>query len=332
LFIKKLIKFFGVFALVLLTVITIISCTQKVETTTETTVAITTETTSAETLVTTTTAETTTAETTTAETTAAITTETTTAETTAAATESSETTATTISEKDKTEIIVSAAASLTEAMIEIQKQYATVKPEVKVKINFGASGALQQQIENGAPVDLFISAGKKQMDALVKKNLIVNDTNVYLLGNELVLIVGKDDNDVKTVEDLEKDEVQHIAIGYPDSVPAGMYAWQSLVNLGLWDTLGDKYVFAKDVKSVLSYVEIGNADAGFVYTTDALASSKVKVVVTLPSDSHEWIVYPAAVISASKHIKEATDFLNYIKSDAGMKTFIKYGFKDMRNS
>jgi molybdate transport system substrate-binding protein len=321
LFIKKLIKFFGVFALVLLTVITIISCTQKVETTTETTVAITTETTSAETLVTTTTAETTTAETTTAETTAAITTETTTAETTAAATESSETTATTI-----------AAASLTEAMIEIQKQYATVKPEVKVKINFGASGALQQQIENGAPVDLFISAGKKQMDALVKKNLIVNDTNVYLLGNELVLIVGKDDNDVKTVEDLEKDEVQHIAIGYPDSVPAGMYAWQSLVNLGLWDTLGDKYVFAKDVKSVLSYVEIGNADAGFVYTTDALASSKVKVVVTLPSDSHEWIVYPAAVISASKHIKEATDFLNYIKSDAGMKTFIKYGFKDMRNS
>lgn len=226
-----------------------------------------------------------------------------------------------------TEILISAAASLNNSMTELQKDYAKKKPEVKLTFNFGASGTLQQQIEQGAPADLFISAGKKQMDDLEKKNLLVKNSRINLLGNDLVLITGKDNSKVTSLQDLTKADVGKISIGTPESVPAGKYAQEALKNLKLWNSLQPKLVLAKDVTQVLNYVELGNADAGLVYRSDAQGSTKAKVVAVVPESTHDLIVYPAAVISATKNKQAAEDFLKYLQSSEAQQVFKKYGFK-----
>lgn len=227
------------------------------------------------------------------------------------------------------EIIVSAAASLKDSLTELEKTYTQKNPGVKLLFNFDASGTLQQQIEQGAPADLFISAGKSQFDALNQKNLLVKDSEISLLGNDLVLVVSKDNSDVKSLQDLTQQSVQKISIGTPESVPAGKYAQESLINLKLWDILQPKFVPAKDVTQVLNYVETGNVEAGLVYKSDALDSTKVKVVMTVPADSHKAIVYPAGVVAASKNQQVAGDFLKYLQSDEAQQVFVKYGFSSL---
>ncbi|MDR3542266.1 MAG: molybdate ABC transporter substrate-binding protein [Desulfosporosinus sp.] len=226
-----------------------------------------------------------------------------------------------------TKITVSAAASLQNSLIALQKYYALRRPAIRLAFNFGASGALQQQIEQGAPVDLFISAGKAQMDALEQKHLLINESRIDLLGNDLVLISRKDHGKVTSLEDLTKATVSRISIGAPQSVPAGQYAQESLMRLNLWDSIQPKLVLGKDVTSVLNYVETGNADAGFVYHTDAQGSTQVKIVAVIPSNSHKPIVYPAAVISTTKNKQAAEDFLNYLQSSDAQRVFASYGFK-----
>jgi molybdate transport system substrate-binding protein len=229
-------------------------------------------------------------------------------------------------EAQKQEIIVSAAASLKDSLAELEKLYSQKNPGVKVTFNFGGSGMLQQQIEQGAPADLFISAGKTQIEVLNQKNLLVKDSVINLLGNDLVLIVGVENNEVSSLQDLTKSRVQHVSIGTPESVPAGKYAQESLIKLNLWDTLEPKFVLAKDVTQVLNYVETGNVEAGIVYKSDAQGSEKVKVVMNVPADSHSSIVYPAGVVAASKKQQAAGDFLKYLQSPEAQQVFVKYGF------
>ncbi|MDQ7093742.1 molybdate ABC transporter substrate-binding protein [Desulfosporosinus sp. PR] len=228
-----------------------------------------------------------------------------------------------------TEITVSAAASLQNSLDEVKKAYEQKNSNIKLTINYGASGTLQQQIEQGAPVDLFISAGKAQVDALEQKNLTDKSSRIDLLGNDLVLITGKDNTKVTTLDDLTKSTVGHISIGTPKSVPAGQYAQEALTNLKLWDALQPKLVMAKDVTSVLNYVETGNADAGFVYKSDAQSSTKVKVVEAVPANSYKPVVYPAAIIAATKNKQAAEDFLKYLQGADAQKVFEKYGFKSL---
>ncbi|MHB8125441.1 MAG: molybdate ABC transporter substrate-binding protein [Desulfitobacteriaceae bacterium] len=230
------------------------------------------------------------------------------------------------------ELMISAAASMTESLTEIQKDYAQKNPSIKLTLNFGGSGTLQKQIEQGAPADLFISAGKTQMDALEQKNLLLKESRVNLLGNDLVMIVGKDNKTITSVQDLTKSEVGKIGVCTPESAPAGKYAKESLTNLKLWDTLESKIVFAKDVTQVLNYVETGNVDAGFLYQSDAQGSTKVKVVAVVPASSHSPIVYPAAVIADTKNKQEAEDFLKYLQSSETQQIFVKYGFQTLKNN
>ncbi len=227
------------------------------------------------------------------------------------------------------EVIISAAASLKDSLIDIKKNYALMNPSVKLTFNFGGSGTLQQQIEQGAPADLFIAAGKAQVDALEKKNLLINESRVNLLGNALVLVTGKDNTSIQSIQDLTKSEVGKIGVCAPESAPVGKYAQESLANLKLWDTLQPKVVLAKDVTQVLNYVEKGNADAGFVYQSDARGSTKVNIVTVAPASSHSPIVYPAAIIANSKNKQEAKDFLKYLQGLEAQQIFVKYGFKTM---
>ncbi|MCM3698051.1 molybdate ABC transporter substrate-binding protein [Paenibacillus macerans] len=225
----------------------------------------------------------------------------------------------------KVELLVSAAASLTESMDELKTIYEAAHNDVNLTFNYGASGTLQQQIEQGAPADLFLSAGKKQMDALLDKGFINSELTANLLTNDLVLIVPENATvQINALEDLE--QAGNIAIGTPESVPAGKYAQQTLTYFKLWDSLQPKLVMTKDVKQVLSYVETGNADAGFVYKTDAAVSDKVKIALTADPASHDPIEYPAGVLTGSQHPDEATAFYEFLQSAEAMEVFKKYGF------
>ena len=228
--------------------------------------------------------------------------------------------------KENVELTISAAASLKDAMDVIQDTYQEEHPEVRLKFNFGASGSLQQQISQGAPVDLFFSAAEDKFDLLVEEGNIAKEDGLDLLGNELVLIVPKGDQSIKGFEDLIKTEVDKMSIGTPETVPAGKYAKESLEKMGLWKDAESKVVYAKDVRQVLSYVETGNVDAGIVYKTDALVSDKVDIIASADPATHAPIIYPIGIIKDSKHYEAAKEFYQYLQSDDALKVFEKYGF------
>jgi len=224
-------------------------------------------------------------------------------------------------------ITVSAAASLSDVLKEIDNLYAQNETNVTITTNFASSGTLQTQIENGAPVDLFISAAPTQMDNLQKKDLLLNYTRVNLLNNKVVLVVPNDSTlGITSFNDLALDKVKKIAVGDPKSVPAGTYAQQAFDQLGITTKIQPKEVLAGDVRQVLTYVEGNNVDAGIVYSTDALTSTKVKVVASGPAEINAKIVYPAAVIKASKNPDAARAYLNYLYSQQAKTVFEKYGF------
>lgn len=224
-------------------------------------------------------------------------------------------------------LTISAAASLTDSLQEIQTLYQQEHPNVTLTFNFAASGTLQKQIEQGAPADLFFSAGSKQMNALLDANLIDQAHEKDILANDLVLVVPKDNSlSLSSLQDLTRDDIKKLAVGTPESVPAGMYAKQTLESSGLWDKLQSKIVLTKDVKQVLSYVETGNAEAGFVYKTDAIDSDKVQVALTTTADSHDPILYPAGIVSATTHPEEAAAFYDYLQTDEAQAIFVKHGF------
>ncbi|AOZ90848.1 molybdate ABC transporter substrate-binding protein [Paenibacillus crassostreae] len=228
------------------------------------------------------------------------------------------------------ELTISAAASLTDALTEIMYTYEDNNPHVHLNINFGGSGALQQQIEQGAPVDIFMSAAVKNMNALVDEQLIDADQQINLLKNELVVVTPQDNGTtVDKMSDLTKDAVKIIAIGIPESVPAGNYAKAALTTVNLWDVLQDKTVQAKDVRQVLQYLETGNADAGFVYKTDALTSDKVKVAFTVDQATYPAVQYPIGIVKATRQLIEAEHFYTYLQSQEALDVFIKYGFSSL---
>jgi molybdate transport system substrate-binding protein len=227
----------------------------------------------------------------------------------------------------KADLIVSAAISLKDALDEAKQLFTTENPNVTIATNYGASGTLQLQIEQGAPVDVFLSAAPKQMDALEGKGLLLAGTRKDLLRNEVVLIVPKDSTlGISTFRDLMHANVKQIALGEPSVVPAGQYAKEVLTSLGIYDAVNAKAILGKDVRQVLTYVETGNVDAGIVYATDAMSSAKVKVVATAPAGSHSPVIYPAAVIKASRNPAAARAFLDFLATARGLAIFQKYGF------
>lgn len=228
--------------------------------------------------------------------------------------------------KEPVELTISAAASLQESLEELQKNYEKEHSTIKITYNFGGSGALQQQILKGAPVDLFFSAAEDKFDELVIKGVIDKKQGTDLLANELVLAVPKkNEKHIQSFEDLIK--ADKIALGTPETVPAGKYGVETLQKMNIWEDVKSKVVYTKDVRQVLTYIETENVDAGIVYKTDALVSEKVDIIATAQGDTHTPIIYPVGVIKDSKHAKEAEDFYNYLQSDEALKVFEKYGFQ-----
>lgn len=229
------------------------------------------------------------------------------------------------------EITISAAASLKDAFSEISRQF-EAGVGAKVNFNFGASGALQKQIEAGAPADVFASAGRPQMEALAARGLIVPETQQDFARNTLVLVVPLERNPVIAgFTELGSTKITRLAIGNPKTVPVGQYAEQALTHLGLWQQLQPRLIFGEDVRQVLDYVARGEVDAGIVYASDLRAAgNKVRQVASAPADSHDPVLYPVAVVRASSHQEVARAFVDAVMSEEGQRILEKYGFKRVR--
>jgi molybdate transport system substrate-binding protein len=225
------------------------------------------------------------------------------------------------------EVTVFAAASLTNVLQEIGKAYEAGRPGEKVVFNFGGSNALVQQIEAGAPADLFLSADETKMDELQKKDLLLKGSRKDLLSNSLVVIVEKAGGlDIPGLDALAGSKVHKLSLADTNGVPCGIYAKKYFEKKGVWDKLKDRVVSALNVRAALAAVESGDADAGVVFKTDAAISTKVKVAYEVPAGDVPPIAFPAAVLKDSKSTDEAKDFLAYLESKDGLAVFKKYGF------
>ncbi|MEO1144151.1 MAG: molybdate ABC transporter substrate-binding protein [Cyanobacteria bacterium J06638_22] len=223
-------------------------------------------------------------------------------------------------------LTISVAASVQDAMNDIQTAYQDEMPNVAITYNFGSSGSLAQQIAQGAPTDVFLSASIQWMDDLEGDGHILGDSRQDLLQNAMVLIAPQDNADLANFDALTMEPIDRVAIGEPESVPAGRYAKEVLTSMEIFDGLESKLVFASNVRQVLSYVETGNVDAGVVYATDAMLSDQVRVVATAPTETHSPIVYPIAVVQDSENIEAAQAFVDFLSTDTAIAIFEAYGF------
>ena len=226
------------------------------------------------------------------------------------------------------DMLIFAAASTTTAIEEVMSVYAQ-RDFGTVRASFAASSALAQQIANGAPADIFVSANRQWMDFLLRQKSIVEVSRVDLLGNRLAIVVP--DTAPPTSHGASAFllaralGVGRLAIGDPDHVPAGIYAREALINLGVWDTVSTRLAPMADVRAALALVERGEASAGIVYSTDARVARRVRVVGLLPEDSHLPIVYPAAIV-AGRDRPPVRRFLEFLTSPLVAAIFARNGF------
>lgn len=223
-------------------------------------------------------------------------------------------------------ITVSAAASLTNAFTELKTLFEKAHPGITVDTNFAASNPLLKQMQEGAPVDVFASADQETMDKAAAANLISTESRRNFATNDLVLITpGAAGSGITKAADLLDDKVKRVAIGNPDSVPAGRYAKAALVREGLWEPLQPKLVQAENVRQALDYVSRGEAEAGFVYATDATTAGR-KVHIAATMSGHKPVSYPIAVTTNAADKKAARLFVDFVLSPEGQAVLARYGF------
>ena len=225
------------------------------------------------------------------------------------------------------ELTVSAASSLTDVLTETGRAFERVNPDVTVHFSFAASGVLLQQIRQGAPVDVLVSASLRELDTLATEQKIEAKSRVTLTGNRLVLVapVG---SALRRWDELATAAAPRIALANPEFVPAGRYAKETLSRRGLWTAVVPKAVYGQNVRQVLAYVASGDVAAGLVFATDAAREKRVRIVATAqPGKDHEPIVYGAAVIRRSLQSRLARRFIAFLKSPSGQATFAHYGFR-----
>ncbi|MBE6053757.1 MAG: molybdate ABC transporter substrate-binding protein [Clostridium sartagoforme] len=223
-------------------------------------------------------------------------------------------------------ITIAAAASLKNCMDnKLIPMFREKYPNVMIQATYDSSGKLQTQIEEGAEIDVFMSAATKQMNELNEKGLIEEGSIVELLENKIVLIVPKGNvKGIKSFDDMLKSD--KIAIGDPESVPAGQYSKELLENLRIWNKVYSKASLGTNVTEVLNWVAEASADCGIVYSTDATSNDKVDMVIEAPEGSVSKVIYPIGIIKASNNKEVAKNFTDFLQSDEAAEVFKYYGF------
>lgn len=228
---------------------------------------------------------------------------------------------------ERVELVVAAAASLANVTEEITLAYRAAAPNVKLTFTYASSGSLQTQIEQGAPIDVFISAASRQMDALDNQSLLLEDSRIDLLQNKIVLVTPSSSQlNLQSFDDLTSDKVKMVAYGDPSSVPAGQYAQEVLISLNIAEALAPKTNYSTDVRQVLTWLQSGNVDVGIVYATDAASAKNIKIVCEAPQGSVGDIVYPVAITAGSSQIAAAQAFIDFLQSRECAAIFENYGF------
>jgi molybdate transport system substrate-binding protein len=226
-------------------------------------------------------------------------------------------------ENEKTEIHVLTAASMTPAMNELKELYESNNPYITIVPVYGGSGQLKDQISQGAPADVFLSAALKWMEELNEAEEIEEYEN--LLVNELVAVSQMQAGfEMDEIGGLLNDSVDTIGIGDPATVPAGEYAKQAIEAAGIWEEVENKLVFASDVRQVLTYVETGNVDIGIVYESDVYEKENIQINYTL--NKHEPVIYPVGLLAHSNHPGEARQFYEWLRTNEALNIFESYGF------
>ncbi|WKA52802.1 molybdate ABC transporter substrate-binding protein [Planococcus liqunii] len=222
------------------------------------------------------------------------------------------------------ELLISSASSLTDVMLSAEKAFNQTHPDVEVAFNFGSSSKLRNQIEQGAPVDLFLSASAQDVEMLKKDGLVQEQTIQNFAENRLVLASVDQIEETDPVQML-KHSSGVVAVGEPESVPVGFYTKEVLSRMGIWNALAGKLIFAKDARQVLSYIESGNAEMGVIYSSDAARSPNLQTAIELPLDGLE-IVYPAAIMEGTNNKEAAKAFVEFLMSEEGQELLEEYGF------
>lgn len=224
-------------------------------------------------------------------------------------------------------IVVAAAASMSTVLDVARAEFEQLHPNVRIHFNFASTGTLQRQIEAGAPIDLFIAAAQQPVDRLIDVGLVQADEVTTVAYNEMVLIATKGRaNDLHDWADLLNEPVRRIAIGNPQHVPAGQYARTALQSLELWNALQPRIVLAENVRQVVNYVARGEVDAGIVYSSDTVASDRVRIVAPAPKDSHPLVTYPMVIPGDAPSPEAARSFAKYLLSERGQQLLIDFGF------
>lgn len=225
-------------------------------------------------------------------------------------------------------LTVFAAASLQESLTAAGEDWARAGG-APARFSFGASSAMARQIEKGAPADVFLSADLEWMDWLAERRLIVAASRRNLLSNQLVLIAPTaSKTTLKVAKGMPLARALgggRLAVADTTTVPAGKYARASLTALGVWEQIAGKLLPGENVRAALAYVARGEAPLGIVYATDAKADPKVRIVGVLPASSHPPIVYPGAVLAASRN-RTAGGFLGFLQGPSASAVFRRYGF------
>ena len=228
------------------------------------------------------------------------------------------------------DLLVFAATSLRDPLTEVSERYES-ESGVNVNLSFGGSQSLAQQIASGAPADALISAGMAPVDFLEERGMvsIPHSRSLRLLSNELVVVTRGEMGGIDSLRSLTSDAIERIALADPDLAPAGSYAKEALSSAGIWDGLQNKLLLGKDVRAAMTYVEVGNADAGIVYRTDALSSDTLEIAHSVDPELHSTIIYPAVAVNGSSNPRDASRYLEYLSSEEAMSVFRRFGFSEI---
>ncbi|MYL41332.1 molybdate ABC transporter substrate-binding protein [Virgibacillus salexigens] len=233
---------------------------------------------------------------------------------------------------EENRILVSADASLTDVLPKIISAFEASHPYITVDVNYGGSGKLSQQIQQGAPVDLFLSSNQEWMNVLEEEDVIVKESRSNFIGNKLVIISNKESSlSLPTIHSLLDTSVSSIAVGDPITVPSGTYAKEALQSQGVWDQIENKLVYTNDVRQALQYVETGKSNVGVVYASDAASSKQINVLTEINKNLHTPIVYPAGVTSYSTNRHDAESFIDFLNTEEATEIFESYQFININN-
>ncbi|GAA0437128.1 molybdate ABC transporter substrate-binding protein [Lentibacillus halophilus] len=228
---------------------------------------------------------------------------------------------------DTSEVVVSASSSLSDVLGDLADAFQEEHPDAALSFHYGASSKLADQISNGSPVDVFLSAGQQPIEQLTGQNLLTTDTEMDFARNRLILASSKQESFPATsIKQLPELNIKQIAMGNPENIAAGKYATQALKKSGVWETIKETIVYTNEGGRSLTYVESGNMEAGFIYSSDLQRSELIQNVFTIDDDLHAPIIYTGAVITSSKDKQTAKAFVSFLQTDKARSILKNHGF------